>query len=151
MFLGFANFYQQFTQELSTIATVLISMLRTTIFETTIELKNKKKEDKGEFDNEVVGENNRSLYELVEAKKDSSFEKKFLTPKAKLAFTRLRQAFSNTSIFHYFLPKLYMCIKTNVLGYTISRIISQLILNQYFSDLVYNAEILNQIQVNSTQ
>ena len=50
----------------------------------------------------------------------------FLTPKARLAFTRLRQAFVNPPILHHFDPESHIRIKTDVLGYAIEGILSQL-------------------------
>ena len=50
----------------------------------------------------------------------------FLTPKARLVFTQLRQAFVETSIFHHFDPKSYIRIETDVSGYAMSGILSQL-------------------------
>ena len=53
----------------------------------------------------------------------------FLTPKAKLAFTKLRQAFVKALILYHFNPERYIWIKTDVLGYTIDRVLNQLTLN----------------------
>ena len=50
----------------------------------------------------------------------------FFTSKAKLAFIQLRQAFIETPIFHYFDPKSYIQIETNVSGYAISDVLSLL-------------------------
>lgn len=49
----------------------------------------------------------------------------FLTPKAKLAFLRLRQAFTEVLIFHHFNLECYICIKTVGSGYAIGGILSQ--------------------------
>ena len=48
----------------------------------------------------------------------------FLTPKAKLAFLRLRQAFSKASILHHFDPKCYIQNETDAFGYAIDGILS---------------------------
>lgn len=53
----------------------------------------------------------------------------FLTPKARLAFARLRQAFIKATILHHFLPKWYIRVETNALGYAIGEILSQLTLD----------------------
>ena len=53
----------------------------------------------------------------------------FLTPKARLAFTKLRQVFMNTPILHYFDPKCHIWIKTDASGYAIGGVLSQLTLD----------------------
>ena len=50
----------------------------------------------------------------------------FLTPKAKLAFFRLRQAFIEAPILHHFDPERYIQIEIDVSGYAIGGILSQL-------------------------
>ena len=50
----------------------------------------------------------------------------FLTPEARLAFTRLRQAFVKAPIFHHFDWESYIRIETDVSGYAIGGILSQL-------------------------
>ena len=51
----------------------------------------------------------------------------FLTPGAKLAFTKLRQAFLKAPILYYFDPKRHIRIQTDVSGYAIGGVLSQLI------------------------
>lgn len=51
---------------------------------------------------------------------------KFLTPEAKLAFSRLRQTFTKAPILHHFDPERYIQIETNASGYAIGGILSQL-------------------------
>lgn len=41
----------------------------------------------------------------------------FLTPRARLAFTKLSQAFIKAPILHYFDPKCHTRIQTNILGH----------------------------------
>ena len=53
----------------------------------------------------------------------------YLTPKARLAFTKLRKAFTKAPILQHFDPKCYIRIKTDALSYAINRILSQLTLN----------------------
>lgn len=53
----------------------------------------------------------------------------FLTPGARSAYAKLRQAFIETSIFYYFDPQCHIQIKTDTLGYTIGWFLSQLTLN----------------------
>ena len=50
----------------------------------------------------------------------------FLTPGAKLAFTKLRQAFLKTPILHHFNPKYHIQIETDISGYAIGGVLSQL-------------------------
>ena len=50
----------------------------------------------------------------------------FLTPEAKLAFSRLRQAFTKAPILHHFDPEHYIRTETNASGYAIGSILSQL-------------------------
>ena len=52
----------------------------------------------------------------------------FLTPKAKLAFSRLRQAFTEALILHCFDPEYHIQIETDAFGYTIDGILSLLTL-----------------------
>ena len=50
----------------------------------------------------------------------------FLTPKARLAFTQLRQVFVKVPILHHFNPKSHIWIETDVSGYTIGGVLNQL-------------------------
>ena len=51
----------------------------------------------------------------------------FLTLRAKLAFTKLRQAFLEASILYHFDPEHHIRIETDVSGYAIYGVFSQLI------------------------
>ena len=53
----------------------------------------------------------------------------FLTPGAKLAFTELRQAFLKAPILHHFDPERHIRIETDVSGYAIGGVLSQLTLD----------------------
>lgn len=57
-------------------------------------------------------------------------EPNFLTSKARKAFNYLKQAFTKASVFQHFDPKCYIWIETNISGYTMGRVQSQLIFNQ---------------------
>ena len=48
----------------------------------------------------------------------------FLIPKAKLAFTQLKQAFVEAPIFHHFDPESHIWIKTDISDYTIGSVLS---------------------------
>ena len=50
----------------------------------------------------------------------------FLIPGARLAFTKLRQTFVKAPILHYFELEYYIWIKTDISGYAISGVLSQL-------------------------
>ena len=49
---------------------------------------------------------------------------KFLTLDAKIAFNYLRLAFTKALIFWYFDPKCHIWIETNILGYTIDKVLN---------------------------
>ena len=48
----------------------------------------------------------------------------YLTPKARLAFTQLRKAFTKALILQHFDPECYIRIKIDVSGYAISGVLS---------------------------
>ena len=50
----------------------------------------------------------------------------FLIPEAKLAFLQLREVFTKAPILHYFDSERYIRIETDISGYTIGGILSQL-------------------------
>ena len=58
----------------------------------------------------------------------------FLTPEAKLAFTRLRQVFTEALILHHFDPERHTCIETDASGYSIGRVLNQLTSDQRHSE-----------------
>ena len=57
-----------------------------------------------------------------------SFRSDFLIPKARLAFTKLKQAFIKALILYHFDWKYYICIKTDISKYVIGKVLSQLTL-----------------------
>lgn len=63
--------------------------------------------------------------------KSKKFRTRFLTPGAKLAFVKLRQAFNTPPILHYSDLKYHICIKTDVSDYPIGGIFSQLTLDNF--------------------
>ena len=81
-----------------------------------------------EIDDGKVGGNE------VEKKDSKSFKSKkkesgFFTSGARMAFTKLRQAFIKTLILHHFDPKHHIQVKTDTSGYGIGGIFSQLTLD----------------------
>ena len=96
VFLRFANFYQRFIQGFSKIVTPLTSILKITT----------------------------SSSSDVEKTPKAPGNPNFLTPEAKLAFSQLRQAFTEAPILHYFDPERYIRIETDASDYAIGGIFS---------------------------
>ncbi len=67
--------------------------------------------------------------EVSRAKNLSSQSRLFLTSEARKAFTKLRQAFVEAPILNHFDPERHIRIETDVSGYTIGGILSQLTSN----------------------
>ncbi len=65
----------------------------------------------------------------------------FLIPKTKKAFIHLQKAFTKAPIFRHFDPKYHIRIETDVLGYAISGVLSQMISNQHFSGHVTHEDL----------
>ena len=98
----------------------------------------------GDNDNEVVGGGrDRNLSKSKKKSKNAKFENqmrfrateepKSLTSKAREAFNLLRQAFTKAPIFRHFSPECHIRIKTDVSGYAIGGILSQLTFDQLTS------------------
>ena len=136
VFLGFTNFYRRFIQGFSQIAATLILMLK------TAESRNGGDEvgddsrarhdgiDGSEMDDVEVDGGEVGVDE-VEKKgqkmsKSKTIGSDFLIPGAKLAFTKLRLAFLKVLILHNFDLERHIRIETDVSGYAISGIPSQL-------------------------
>ena len=85
------------------------------------------------YDNEIDGgevEDDEVREKVQKRSKSKNLSKStldFLTPGAKLAFTKLRQAFLKAPIFHHFDPKSHIQIETDASGYAIGGVFSQLI------------------------
>ena len=56
--------------------------------------------------------------------KNSNRAMGYLTPKARLAFTKLRKAIIEAPIFRYFNLECHIRIETNALGYAIRKVLS---------------------------
>ena len=86
--------------------------------------------DDDEVDSDEVRDDEIGTKVQKSSKNLSKFKKTvrsdFLTPGAKLAFTELRQAFFKTPIHHYFDPERHIWIQTDVSGYAIGGVLSQL-------------------------
>ena len=145
VFLGFTNFYRQFIQGFSRIAASLTSMLKTSSIKSAKPRKGgvgvggdgKAGRDRSEIDEsrmddvevdggevefDEVGKNVQNLSKFKKTVRSLDF----LTPGAKLAFTKLRQAFIKAPILHYFDPEHHIQVETDVSGYTIGGVLSQL-------------------------
>lgn len=66
--------------------------------------------------------------------KANSFKTAFLTFGARKAFIHLQKAFSQALILHHFDLKCHIWIETDVLVYAIGKVLSQITLDQLFSD-----------------
>ena len=147
VFLGFANFYRRFIQEFSRIATSLTSMLKTSgstesktrpgkggvgVGGSRAEREGSKldeselhggKIDGGEVEDDEVG---NKVQKKSKSKNSSKSTLDFLTPRAKLAFTELREAFLKALILHHFDSECHIRIETDASGYAIGGVLSQL-------------------------
>lgn len=116
--LGFANFFWQFIHSFNWIDASLTYMLRTIksiIANKLIFVININEVDDGKM--------------IVITEGDKKSKKEFLIFRAKLAFDKLRQAFSMVLILHDFDLGYYILIETDVLGYAIGKIFSLLFLD----------------------
>ena len=79
----------------------------------------------------IVSSNSNCKDEMVKRLSSKNLNRVtgYLTPKARLAFNKLRKAFTETSILQNFNLEYHIQIKTNAPGYTISRVLYQLTLN----------------------
>ena len=85
--------------------------------------------DRGEVDGGEVDEEVGEKGQKTSKSKNTIGSLDFLTPRAKLAFTKLRQAFLKAPILYHLDPECHIWIKTDVSGYAISGVISQLTLD----------------------
>lgn len=130
MFLGFTNFYRRFIGNFSKIATSLISILQTTGYKAlaqNIQVENQIAPGSTSSSSGGGGIKNLStVIKLAKFKKLDFTPSKvdFLTFGAKAAFIYLWKAFIKALILRYFYLECHICIKINVLGYAISRVLS---------------------------
>ena len=135
VFIGFANFYWRFIRDLSRITVPLTLMLKTTGSSDSTHRDN---------DNEVVGGgDDKNLSKSKKSKNAKSGiqthigatgEPTFLTSDTREAFNQLKQAFTKAPILQHFDPECHIQIKTNVSGYTIEGVLSQLTSDHLTSD-----------------
>ena len=133
VFIGFANFYWRFIKACSRIAAPLSAILKTTGL--SVASASRVGDNKVVDSGGAVGRSDVSR-KSVRAKSrtksghldnsDDLEEYKFLTSNAREAFNRLRQAFTKAPILRHFDPECYIRIKTDVLGYAIGEVLSQL-------------------------
>ena len=152
MFLGFANFYRQFIQRFSWTAALFTLILKTSrsIKSTTrpgesvvgVDIDSRagcdgSKLDGSEIDDgeagggEVDDKVRKKGQKTSKSKKLSNSKKTvgsldIFTPRAKLAFNALRQAFFKAPILHHFDLKCHIRIEMYISGYTINEVLSQL-------------------------
>ena len=145
MSLGFANFYRQFIFRFSQIAAPLTSMLKTAKLRKSKDGvggdsgagRDRSENDGGEVDDDEVDggeircdEFGKKGRKTSKSKNLSKFKKTvetgFFTPRAKLAFTKFRQAFFKAPILHHFNPEHHIWIETDASGYAIGGVVSQL-------------------------
>ena len=82
--------------------------------------------DGGEIKDDKVGKKIQKMSKsktLFKCKKTVGFSD-FLTPRAKLSFTKLRQAFFKAPILYYFNPKCHIRIETDISGYALGEVLS---------------------------
>ena len=149
VFLGFANFYWRFIQGFSCIVIPLTSMLKTT--GSTGSAANPKETESEIGGDSVVGDSmvggdeatnptkrknqaKTTKSKILVKSKNHDFPKSrseeagtgFLIPKARLAFTQLRQAFVKAPILQHCDSKSHIRIDTDALSYAIGGVLSQL-------------------------
>ncbi len=137
VFLSFANFYRRFIRNLSKIAALLTSILRTTNEPTGEEIQNTQPENQnapgatggatgggvgGNFENlsTAVKSAKSKKPKLTKSKKSDLVKANprtdFLTPKSKKAFIHLQKAFNEALILRHFDPECHIWIETYALG-----------------------------------
>ena len=125
VFIGFANFYRRFIKGFSRIAVPLTAMLKT--IGSSVASASRVDNDEVVDGGGAVGWTDASRKSAKSRRTKSgnnSGEPKFLTPKAKEGFNRLRQAFTKAPILRYFDPECHIRIETDVSGYIIGGVLN---------------------------
>ena len=82
--------------------------------------------DGAEIEVDEVGKIARKMSKSKNLSKSKMVGSNFPTLGAKLAFTKMRQAFLKAAILHHFNPERHIRIETDVSGYAIGGVLSQL-------------------------
>ena len=97
--------------------------------------------DGGEIGDNKIGKKGQKISKSKKSSKSKKTVRSldFLTQKARLAFTILRQAFVKAPILHHFDPKRYIRVKMDTSSYAIGGILSQLTLDDlgYWHPLLF--------------
>ena len=134
VFIGFANFYWRFIRGFSRIA-ILLTFLLKIIGSSNWASKafraddNKVVSDGGSRANETVvnlSKNNKFRNLMCVPNIGAMKKSNFLTPDVKKAFNHLRLAFIKAPILQHFDPESHIRIETDVSGYAIGGVLSQL-------------------------
>ena len=140
VFIQFTNFYQRFIQGFSKIAASFISILKTSASQPNT-IANKLDDSGGtaggctNVDSFGFGSNEKSSkLRKLSGNSGATEEPKFLTSDAREVFNLLWQAFTKAPILRHFDLERYIRIETNASGYTIGRVLNQLILDYLTSD-----------------
>ena len=134
VFIGFANFYWRFIQGFSRIATSLTSLLKTTGSSESAPKVFRADDDEvvggggGRANGTVVNlfKNEKSRKSMRVPNIEATREPNFLTPDAKKAFNHLQLAFIKAPIPQHFDLESHIRIETDVSGYAIGKVLSQL-------------------------
>ena len=128
VFLGFANFHRRFIQSFNKITGLLTSMLRMSSIQSVRNLS--LLVDVAEDAEVAVNDGDYKDRTVKRSPRSKNFNGAgYLIPKARLAFTQLRKAFTKAPILRYFDPKCHIRIETDASGYAIGRVLSQLTLD----------------------
>ncbi len=136
VFLDFANFYRRFIKNFSRIAAPFTSMLWTTNEPSKIvfpSIKAKHREQNKKLRGGRVDVGGGKIENLSMTKINRASGTDFLTSETKIAFFNLQKAFIKASILYHLDLASHIQIETDVSGYAIGGILSQLTLDHSFS------------------